>query len=142
MTTWTNRGAARALAGTLELGVLEAALLTISVNSSARLWNTDADLVAELTTAEVANYARAAITGATVVEDDVAAEAVIDFADTSFGALVAPATGDRVAAVAVIDTVTSDVIWCANLVTLQETNAQPFVIQWADAGAAAARHAA
>ena len=139
--TWTNRGATRLLAGTFDPAVLELALLTAAPPPPvARLWNTDADLAAELTTGEVANYARQALTVPAATEWDTVGEGRLAFADTPFGALVAPVTaGVAVRAVAVIDTGNSDVLWVAGLANPQTPNGQPFTVQWPALGAAATR---
>lgn len=145
MTTWTNRGATRVMAGTFDPATLQVALLTSSpAPAVARLWNTAADIVAELTTTEVANYVRKPLASPTATEWDDYSEARLDFADTAFGSLVAPAVTPslQVTSVAVIDTGNNDVLWVADLVTRQTPNGQPFTVVWPANGAAAARHPA
>jgi hypothetical protein len=145
MTTWTNRGATRVMAGTFDPTALELALLTAApAPAVARLWNTEADIVGELTTTEVANYLRKPLLSPTTTEWDDYHEARLDFADTAFGSLVVPAVTPslQVVAVAAIDTVTNDVMWVADLVTRQTPNGQPFTVVWPANGAAAARHPA
>lgn len=138
MTTWTNRGLLRLADGTFAPGNLELALLTATpANATAQDWNTEGDLVAEVTTGAVASYAREAMGTATAAENDTANEATLDYADTSFGTLEAGAT---VTAVAAIDITSNEVMWVAALGTPAPTNGQTFTIVWPSNGAAAVAH--
>jgi hypothetical protein len=135
MNTWTNRGKTRLADGTYDAGNLTLALLTATPTEAAALdWNTEADLVDEVTTGAVASYARAAMSTATIAEDDTANESTIDFADTSFGTLEVGAT---VTCTAALDLTSDEVMWVAETATPTPTSGDTFTIVWPANGAAA-----
>lgn len=143
MTTWTNRGVLRLADGTFDADDLTMGLLTATpAPATARDWNTDADIVDELTTAEVASYSRTALGTATVTEDDTADEAQLDYADVNFGILEAPAVTPslEVTACVAINITSSEVMWVQALVEPLKTNGFIAVIQVPALGLAAVGH--
>lgn len=140
MATWTNRGALRLADGTFDADNLTLALLTTTPSdAAARDWNLDTDIVDELPTAEVSNYSRTAMGTATIAENDTADEGWIDYADTAFGSLVAPAITPalEVTAMAAIDLTSDEVMWVQEAVAGVTPDGTPFTIAWPTDGAAA-----
>ncbi len=139
MSTWTNRGKLRLADATFDADNLTMALLiTVPSDATARDWNTDADLVDELTTAEVSNYSRTALGTATITENDTTDEVEIDYANLAFGSLVAPAVtpGLEVVAAAAIDLTSDEVMWVQALATGVTPNGSAFTIVVPSDGAA------
>lgn len=138
MTTWTNRGALRLADGTFDADNLECALLTSTpTDAIARDWNTDSDLVDEVSTGDVSNYARVAMGTATITENDTDDEVDIDYADTAFGSLVSGAT---VTAIAAIDLTSDEIMWVAALTSSVATDGSAFNVVWDADGAAYLDH--
>ncbi len=134
MTTWTNRGKLRVADGSFDPDDLTLALLTTTpTDATARDWNLDTDLVDEMSTGDVANYARAAMGTATITEDDAADQVDIDYADTSFGALVTGATATAIAAISIT---TDEVMWVAALTAPAATDGTAYTVVWPVGGAA------
>jgi hypothetical protein len=100
--------------GTYDADNLTYALLTATpTDATAQDWNTDGNILSELSTSEVASYAREAMGTATIAEDDTGNEATIDYADIDFGALEAPAITPALECTAgvAIDLTSSEVMW-------------------------------
>jgi hypothetical protein len=135
VTTWTNRGKQRVADGTFDPDNLTMALLTTTpADATAVDWNTDADLVDEVDTGDVASYVRTALGTATITEDDTADEATIDYADVDFGALEAGATPSSTAA---IDLTSDEVMWVAALTSPTATDGSNFTVVPPSGGLAA-----
>ena len=140
MATWTNRGKLRLADGTFNANNLTVALLTATPTDAVAVdWNLDTDIVAELTTTEVSNYVRTALGTATITEDDTADESPIDYADTGFGSLNAPAVTPalQVTACVAIDLTSDEVMWVQQLTAGATPDGTPFTVAWATNGAAA-----
>jgi hypothetical protein len=113
LATLTHRGAARYLAGDLDVDDLELALLTATpALGDALAWVDTGDIAGELDVADVPAYARQALGTATITTDTDAALVTASWAALDFGALETPATpGTLITAAAAVDPNTSDVIF-------------------------------
>ncbi len=138
-TAWTNRGRLRLADGTFDADNLTMALLVATIPAATIVdWNVDTDITDELDTLEVSNYVRTAMGSATITENDTTDEAEIDYGNTSFGALVAPAITPAltVSSFAVIRISTSEVMWVQDATVPSTPNGLTFTVDYPTGGPA------
>lgn len=139
----TNRGLQRLASGTWTPATIRAALLTQRPPLvAAKAWDTTADIVGELTTAEVANYSRQTVSGVEIGQNDYDHLAHLTIAPVYFGPLVTPVgAGVTVQAVALVDGITGDVLAVAHLTAARRPDGSPWWVTWPSDGAVVLAHA-
>ena len=144
MSTWTNRGLVELSTFDPAAVVLRAGLLTTqTADATVRDWNTVADVVAEVTTAAVSNYARITVPTVSTVEDDTNDRMQLTCGNLAFGSLATGATPNAVfffRRVGAADA-TTDPVWAVFWFTGTPTNGAAYTVTIPATGFAIATHA-